>query len=571
MISEQELVVMAGANTFSKGKEICQKRQVQLQAQSANEITGLVSGSYDYKTAIYNDNGHYAFSCTCPAFEYQDVCKHCVALALTSNDSSLDGEDDISKNKPSSSPDTKLKSYIESLPAEKLHNALYTLICEDKYQYNRWLSKAELASKEQDFKSLKKLVTKALPLKDIWEYRKAAEYFTNAEQMIVDVLESAQKLSPLDELKLIFHAYDRLEKILERVDDSGGYRFGLQHQISLALCSTISRQEWNTNQKAKWLTEALDHEYESFPDIPYDFQLSEAEMHAFLALCQAQFDQYEVDSDIANRERNYDLQTRGQILLTLLPQAKEYETALKIKAKMASELHDALTISQFCLDNDDELTAEDWLLMAKRLISMPHHKNSWNEQAINVHTALGETERAWHIAWQMFTERPSQHAWQTLQKHTETIGYKPDNLNLDVEVQLLQVSKKENPNSLWPPNTDIVDFYLSDNQFHKAVDWLDKNKAGEHVLKDAAVCLAPHLPGKAINYCTRALSITLQQANNRSYQEAVSVLKKIDDLLPDEQQVNQSFEKLVRDIAGENSRRPNMMKLLRSQFAHYLN
>lgn len=570
MISEQELVLIAGASTFSKGTNIHQKGKVQLQAQSANEITGLVSGNYDYRTAIYHNNGHYAFSCTCPAFEFQEVCKHCVALALTYNDSSQDGEDHTDTYKPSFSPDNILKSYIESLPTEKLHSALYKLICEDKFQYNRWLSKAQLASNEQDFKSLKKLVTKALPLKDVWEYRKAAEYFTNAEQIILDVLESAQKLSPLDELKLIFHAYERLDKILERVDDSGGYRFGVQHQLSLSVCSTISRQEWNANQKAKWLIDALEYEYESFPDIPYDFQLNEAEMRAFVSICQTQFDQYEVCSDIASRERNYGLQTRGQILLNLLPQAKEYEAALKIKAKMASELHDTLNISQFCLDNDDELTAEDWLLMAKKLVSIPHQKNSWNEQAINVYSALGEIERAWEIAWQLFTERPSLHAWLKLQKHTETIGYKPDNLKLDVEAQLLQVSKKENPNSLRIPNTDIVYFYLSDNQFHKAVDWLDKNKAGEHVLKEAAVCLAPHFPGKAINYCTRALSIILQHAESKNYQEAVSVLKKLDDLLPDEQQVNQSFEKLVRDIADKNSRRPNMMKLLRSQFAHYL-
>ena len=570
MISEQELVLIAGASTFFKGKNIYQKGKVQLQAQSANEITGLVSGRYDYRTAIYPDSGSYAFSCTCPAFEYQEVCKHCVALTLTYIDSSQNGEVHTNTNKPSFSPENTLKSYIESLPTEKLHSALYKLICEDKYQYNQWLNKAHLASNEQDLKSLKKLVTKALPLKDIWEYRKAAEYFTNAEQIIIDVLESAKKLSPLDELKLIFHMYDRLEKIFERVDDSGGYRFGVQYQISLALCSTISIQEWNTNQKAKWLIDALEYEYDSFPDIPYDFQLSEAEMSAFLSICQTQFDQYEVCSDIAKRERNYDLQTRGQILLNLLPQAKEYEAALKIKVKMASELNDALSISQFCLDNDDELTAEDWLLNAKKLISKPHQKNNWNEQAINVYTALGETERAWHMAWQMFTERPSQHAWQKLQKHTETIGYKPDNLKLDVEAQLLQVSKKEEPNWLRPPNTDIVDFYLSDNQFDKAVDWLDKNKAGEHVLKEAAVCLAPHFPDKAINYCTRALSIILRHAESKNYQEAVSVLKKIDDRLPDEQQVNQSFEKLVRGIANENCRRPNLMKLLRSQFTHYL-
>ena len=151
MISEQELVLIAGASTFFKGKNIYQKGKVQLQAQSANEITGLVSGSYDYRTAIYPDSGSYAFSCTCPAFEYQEVCKHCVALALTYIDSSQNGEVHTNTNKPSFSPENTLKSYIESLPTEKLHSALYKLICEDKYQYNQWLNKAHLASNEQDF------------------------------------------------------------------------------------------------------------------------------------------------------------------------------------------------------------------------------------------------------------------------------------------------------------------------------------------------------------------------------------------------------------------------------------
>lgn len=79
MISEQELVLMASASTYSKGEDIYQKGKVQLQTQSANEMTGLVSGSDDYRTAIYHDNGNYVFSCTCLAFDYQEVCKHCAA------------------------------------------------------------------------------------------------------------------------------------------------------------------------------------------------------------------------------------------------------------------------------------------------------------------------------------------------------------------------------------------------------------------------------------------------------------------------------------------------------------
>ena len=91
MISEQELVLIAGASTFFKGKNIYQKGKVQLQAQSANEITGLVSGSYDYRTAIYPDSGSYAFSCTCPAayFGEFDQSFRCYPITFSSSFSSL--------------------------------------------------------------------------------------------------------------------------------------------------------------------------------------------------------------------------------------------------------------------------------------------------------------------------------------------------------------------------------------------------------------------------------------------------------------------------------------------------
>ena len=65
---------------------------------------------------------------------------------------------------------------------------------------------------------------------------------------------------------------------------------------------------------------------------------------------------------------------------------------------MATALHDALSIYQLHLENEDDLIAKCWLLNVKKLISKGHQETSWNDIAVKVYAALGETTRAWLTA-----------------------------------------------------------------------------------------------------------------------------------------------------------------------------
>ncbi|UAA38573.1 SWIM zinc finger family protein [Paraneptunicella aestuarii] len=585
MISEEQLLEVAGNSTFTKGKSIFRKGDVVLQQQSGSEISGIVSGTYDYRVGVsIKDNGSWRCRCNCPAFDYQAVCKHCVALVLaynaTLNNESFEAEETEEeqpvkkKSAPKVNKDALLQQYIQALPADTLHKSLYELLCDNKHQYARWMNKAVIASSKQDFGSLKKLVTKSLPIKDIWEYRKVAEYFNAAERAIADVLEAARQLPAEEHLKLIFSIYERLNKVAERVDDSGGFRFGVQYLLSDALPHAVARQTWNAQDKAQWLLSHLNSEIEGLPKIPGDFQLNDEEMSVFLQNCQQQFDAIAVNADIQKREMNFDLLRLGEMLLTHLPQAKEFSNALKIKSKMASSFHDLLAISQFCLDNHDEFQAEDWLLAAQKMATANRYQNEWDAQAIKVYAALGDTQKAWAIAWEQFNRYPGYYSWQRLQRAVEIMGWQPDTLMSDVESSLLaransQTDKARKLARISVGQDDIVHFYLDENAFDKAVNWLDNNKAGEEVLRMASVKLASDFPEKAIQYCARALTLVLQQSNSQSYHEAVSILKKLRNQLPDNADIHQQFADLMADVILQNKRRPNMMALLRKEFEEY--
>ena len=204
-------------------------------------------------------------------------------------------------------------------------------------------------------------------------------------------------------MKLVFAVYDRLDKVHERLDDSGGYRFVLMGIIATNLTKIFRRQPWSSEQRADWLIQMINAGHEEFPLIPDDFKLTDEE-------------------------------------------------------------------TQFL------------------------YKSTGKEQ-------------------------------------------------------------------------DICLFYLEEKMFDKAVCWLDNHVADKYLLKDAACLLITHNPQKAIEYCRQALTHILNISSNASYSEAVKLLDHLYLQLPEQEAIQQQFTTLILEVAFENKRRPNMIKLLRQTFS----
>ncbi len=82
----------------------------------------------------------------------------------------------------------------------------------------------------------------------------------------------------------LMQAYERLNLVLETIDDSGGYRLDLERELGSRLIPCFHRLDWSVEKKAKWLQEHRS-KYIVFPWIPDHFGLDTelAEAYAKLA------------------------------------------------------------------------------------------------------------------------------------------------------------------------------------------------------------------------------------------------------------------------------------------------
>jgi len=86
MVNLNEIKQRASAQSYQLGTQLYIQGKVRGLSVAGNTVTAIVSGQHDYHVTLVKDESLQGepiqVSCSCPAAEYQDVCKHAVAVAL---------------------------------------------------------------------------------------------------------------------------------------------------------------------------------------------------------------------------------------------------------------------------------------------------------------------------------------------------------------------------------------------------------------------------------------------------------------------------------------------------------
>lgn len=184
----------------------------------------------------------------------------------------------------------QLKTFLEQQPPEQVAQWLADTVLADKHLKKQWQIKLLLASgKPSDYK---KLLTQALPKKELLHsqnlWRKVGMYFDEAEALFAMAFEQVEQADCLSSPSLnneqqftwLMQAFERLNLVLQSMDDSGGYRLNLVEQLSEQLVKCFHQLGWSLEQKAKWLHEHQ-YKYDVFPYIPEQFDLPAELLTAF--------------------------------------------------------------------------------------------------------------------------------------------------------------------------------------------------------------------------------------------------------------------------------------------------
>jgi len=555
MLNIEALRAETSATIFKKGEQLLASNKVAVKSRDTDIIVAKVSGQLVYQVTLeIIDDSIRRGLCSCPAFAYQSLCKHCVATALAFNqpdEQCFAVEDD----------EEKMRTFLLKKTPAELVDQLMGFVLDDPAKYKRLLFQIESASKTYTSNDLKKLLTKALPMRDVWDYHKVYDYFQHAEQVLAVFFEHATALPSAEYFALLDKAATRLDKALQRVDDSAGYRLAIVEQLAEQSKAVFAQLDWSDKKKVQWVIDNILLSYDFNTSSSVEYLATDELRVAFLKGCQREVDKIEIPADITQRELDWRLFRLNQPLLEAAISKGDVHQQAKVLAKGACCLEDLIKISKLYLDNDDEFSAQDWLLKAQKLPAKGHEIRVLQLQQIRVDAALGNNQQAWDLAWQCFRQQPNFQSYLQLEQHIALTGNFASEYLSQVEESLLTTARN---------STAALEFYLQHNRLDDAAKWAMSNDVDYNLSAKLSLRLVADTPKQAIIFCQRSISDLLQASNNQVYAEAISYLTKFVAAWTDQSQDDNLLKILIKDLQGKFRAKRNFVKLLDEKFSHYL-
>lgn len=554
LIDMAELRMLTGRETFTKGTQLMEKGRVSnLRIQGAL-VTADVRGSYSYQVMIAL-KPELQFSCTCPAADYMDVCKHAVAVALQlGNPDSLPTEE---------SDEQLLRRYFEQKKPDELIELLLQALRSNESLMKAWLLDARLASESISLVQLKKMVTKALPASEIWDWHQVYGYFSEAEPQLDSIWKAMEKLPIAEQWALTVHVLKRLNNVLQRIDDSGGHRFTIEGQILEKMPVIFEKLDWPAAKKAQWLFEHLGQtEYDVFPLVEEHFVVSAEVQNCLLKLCRDAVETMAAELKMAEQPFDvvYRMQKCARPLLQAAQQNGDWREEGRLLSLLAHDCHDYLKLSQFYLEHKEELDAEDWLLKAKK-VATSHNQIACLHQEVRVKIALGESKQAWNAAWRSFEHRPSYSEFQYLFAVHEELGQPEPELLNKVE-QILQSAPRL--------GNELLAFYIEQKQLEKAKVCAKAGNGTRTQILQLADLLIVSEPEEALVLYRQAVKGLIEETHASSYEQAIKLLLRLQARLKANRHPLNDFKHSVAQLATEYRRKRNMLALFNKHFADYL-
>jgi len=236
IISPEQLTTAAGATCYQTALALAPQHKVEAFHADSKSATGSING---YQVKINYRKDHVEGACQCPDSDGFDFCLHCVYLCLHANKST---QQIVSLSK---GPDkSKILAFLLSQDKQTLAKHCLELINQDSEQFERYLLKASLSSEKINYSQLKTQITDLTRKQDnLFSQRQVKHFFAKIERFVAELALINIEHEPEKLLKVIEHAFTRLNRLLEVIDDSTEQRskcVSKFRHIYIPLISTIT-------------------------------------------------------------------------------------------------------------------------------------------------------------------------------------------------------------------------------------------------------------------------------------------------------------------------------------------
>lgn len=561
-ISHEHLIKLAGKAAFNRGMNYFMAGNVLSIKQKANRISADVDGTEIYRVTLKWTHNQLDGACDCPASEGFDFCKHCVAVALTLQETQLEQVKLVQGG-----TENRIKAYLLKQDREKLADWLLELIESESVLLQEWSMRADNDLGLLDTKAIKKRITAAIPYnRNLYRYSQVRNYFVPVEIMADQLEEMADQLAADEILKLIDYALQRIDRALETIDDSGGFREAAIEVLQITHINTCNRLDWAKKKITNYLLDLAFGDYQDlYPEIPssYTEALGENGIKLFYEVIQARWQKLPpLKEGAAYSEQAPYLQLQ-YILEDQASLIDDDNAIILLREKTACNLHDYQDLAERCLKIADYKASEKWLTKCRKI-----NKHEYHSGTERIQIKLLITQELWTDAleqqWMLYTHNSQLDDYHIILKLSEKAGDRSD-WRKKAE-QLLKQKVQANPGKLWShlwPDK-LLEFYLYHEAYEKALAVVEKEKIELNLLLKLAWSIS-NQPEKAFPLFQRVLESLIGQTNNNAYHQAIDILKEMADKFKTKQQ-KQYMPELLTQLRQKFRAKRNFIKWLNEEF-----
>lgn len=465
-----------------------------------------------------------------------------------------------------------LKTWFKQKSSDELTDIVMQYVEQSANEQTKWTLAMMNEQGGMTAAQVSELITKALPAKQLWEWNKVSAYFRDADTLFDDIFVAIDKFVVDQQWVLILKALERLNKVLEHIDDSGGFRFDIEGQLNDRLTSLFNQLSWPDEKKAQWIMQHfIEHKYDVFPSVPEDFKLSDEVNALFMLACEAEVNKLDPSTiDLSDFKQQWAIKRLTQPLIEQAERLGDWQAQCDLMNKSAWRYADFLEIGKICLDNGDELKTEFYLKKAYQQATTSHETVLCQRFEVSLRIASSNFTRAWQLSWQMFIAQPSFKQFKALDTLQQQAGVMDASFMQKVETIFIgcgvKISDKQARHSLASNSDALLEFYIQQNDLEKAREWALSHIAGQHNLLHLADLLITTHAQSSVDLYGRVANSIINQANNSAYQAATDLLLTLEKNFNKNKIDCDILYSMIGKIITRQKAKRNLMKLFKAHF-----
>lgn len=560
LMSRDTLRELAGDKAFHLGERYLADGAVRRLISGGGRIDAQVEGASVYSVTLFERSGKLKYGCSCPRAGDGYFCKHCVAVGLAC----LQGVDKAGPpaNNEKTDPWREISDYLAGQDADTLIALVLDAARRDQSLYRELLLNAARAGGGPDLaETLRGSIDDATTVDGFVKWHEAAQIWETLEQVVDSLADALRPATSGVLVELIEHAVERVENMLEDIDDSDGgatdilLRLGTLH---FEACGMATPDPLKLAERLFRLETTLPCGICSFDPIAYRDVLGQSGLDRYRELTLAAWrDMGEGNTPAFDMDEG----AVTRIMESFAKADGDIDQLVAIKSRELSSSYRYFEIAELWRGEGDAGRALDWA--ERGLAAFP--ANRWGalcDLLVELYLEAGRSDEALKLAWSQFQQGPSLDTYRKLGTVAGAIGCWPDQRE-----RALKVIDAEAAQHVVGGRRSEADFSLRvavalwEQDLESGWEFVNRGHCGRKLLLELAGKLAPAHLDDALSLYRRVVPEVLNETSNAAYEQAMVLIRQMAAAL-DGHRRRPELARYLDYLRVEYKRKRNFIKLL---------